>query len=179
MTDEEDRLISAARGPVKVAQDWLQAVIVDDAWDAAWRLTHRTFRLAIAQDWLHTNRSLPHVFVVDSETRALRWAEGVTADDTMWERFTRTTLLATKAPLEAVGRPDEANYLIMTPPMAPDRELVLVAPQSGQMRALLVALDGADWRVMGVAADRDPIPGWPPTFPSTHAGAWPGRALVV
>ena len=162
-------------GPAVAAERWAHLVLDDGDLAAAWPLTDRPLRLALAQAWILNGYTGPLRDGKDALAEAL--ADG-TSHPLWWQlagwriHQWRTTTLASLLP---------GFCLVTVPEMpAPDVALVRLAPAAGidamesgrpfEVQTLTMRLVDQAWLVAGVGRSL-PVPGWPPSeqdVPTIH-----------
>lgn len=163
-----------AGGPAAISRRWIEAVMEDADWEAAWSLSDPVLRLAHVQAWLWPLRAEEGIEADDLEDLAAElcaegpvhplWDEFATAAvgtyHRTWQEFdlSRWTVRGSASPvapdLEVVVYVRRAEAPIVT------TEDLLVA------RPFLMRFTPDGWLVAHAGGDRPPVPGWPPEFPT-------------
>lgn len=176
-------------GPVAAASDWLDAVVVDNDYAAAWELMTADLRLARSQAWLWNNREFFERAAEDLNEQASMLA-AAPSTHAHWAEFAEIELGMF---VSAFPPGDYANVGISSKPrpLSPGLELVLfidmadaealdgATPLDGggivvggtdsgmpvtTFAQVVVAHDGHKWAVASHNGEQIPEPGWPPVL---------------
>ncbi|MGH9149520.1 MAG: hypothetical protein ACRD0D_14890 [Acidimicrobiales bacterium] len=162
-------------GPVSAAERWVEAVMEERDWGAAWKLTDPVLRKAQAQAWLWANRGDPEVEGEDLD----ELVETLCHDEPwhpLWDAFAEAELDAHQ---RAWVEFDLDRWQVLERPevIGPDLEVVVFVrhasspllatdPSLVVARPFLMRFVGTGWRVVHAGSDKLPVPGWPPRFPA-------------
>ena len=161
--------VSAATGPVKAAEAWIEAVQLG-RYDRAWAMTDPRLRLVRAQAWIWNNRKDSDIAALNRDELARSLAQE-RPDHALWGDFAATEVHQMRG---VYGSFSAENWGASSGPSAagPDYTLVLFAHLTGDpliltdqppvfsLAFLMHAADGG-W-VLAAFSDVLPIPGWPP-----------------
>jgi hypothetical protein len=150
---------------------WLAAVFDDRDLAAAWPLTDRPFRLAIAQSWIMLEADRSDLSSIDRDELASRLAIAEQPSESLWAEFAGWRLVRWREVL-----PDYVTAAELRGAMsgeyltAPEIEQVWIAHIETKViegspieaQRFLVRHIGNEWKVAGIGGVL-PIPGWPPT----------------
>jgi hypothetical protein len=161
--------LSAATGPVKAAQAWIEAVQLG-RYDTAWAMTEPRLRLVRAQAWIWNNRKDTDIAALDRDELARALAEERPSHP-LWGDFAATELHQITG---VYGTFQSENWGATSGPSAagPDYALVLFAHLSGDpliltdrpsvfSLAFLMHASARGW-LLASFSDVLPAPGWPP-----------------
>ena len=161
--------VSAATGPVKAAEAWIEAVQLG-RYDRAWAMTDPRLRLVRAQAWIWNNRKDSDIAALNRDELARALAQE-RPDHALWGDFAATEVHQMRG---VYGSFSAENWGASSGPSAagPDYTLVLFAHLTGDpliltdqppvfsLAFLMHAADGG-W-ALATFSDVLPIPGWPP-----------------
>lgn len=116
-------------GPVQAATAWLEAVLRDRDYRAAWRLSDPLFRQWRAQEWVDANAHHPDLAGRDVQQLVDDLAELDSTSD-VWEEFATIEVQQYRSSWQHVNL-DTWGWASRPRPFSPDREIVLFIPASG------------------------------------------------
>jgi hypothetical protein len=161
--------VSAASGPVKAAQAWIDAVQLG-RYDTAWAMTDPRLRLVRAQAWIWNNRKDADIAGLNRDEVARALAEE-RPDHGLWGDFAATEVHQMR---DVYGTFQPENWGATSGPGSPgpDYAMVLFAHLSGDpliltdrppvfSLAFLMHSTDRGWVLAGFS-DVLPTPGWPP-----------------
>ncbi|MBV8560639.1 MAG: hypothetical protein JO050_07690 [Acidimicrobiia bacterium] len=161
--------VGAVAGPVKAAQDWIEAVQLG-RYDTAWAMTDPRLRLVRAQAWIWNNRKDEDIAALGRDDLARALAEEQ-PEHALWGDFAATEVHQMRG---VYGTFRSENWGASSGPSAagPGYTLVLFAHLTGDpliltdqppvfsLAFLMRAVDGG-WALASFS-DVLPTPGWPP-----------------
>jgi hypothetical protein len=162
-------------GPVRIAMDWVDLVVVQQDLARAWPLTDSTLKLTMIQAALWNLR--PDIVARPDRDEVA----AALADDgdmhSLWEEFATAQLAAFQRGW-SVYNPQTWGVVSTTAIAGPDLEHVMFAESGPEGRhfaegvpvpilALLMHRANESWKVAGIGlSERLPVPGWPPVIPA-------------
>lgn len=160
-------------GAVDVAFDWVDAILTDDRYEAAYGRCDVDLRTARAQAWLWSIKDVtaPTPEVRDEAVHDLV-QNGPHAK--LWDHFAESELAEFRHLLSGWD-PKKMGFMSRPRPVALDYMLVVLG-QGGEYRnvslargeralPILVHLTEGRWQVAHPLGDAPVVSGWPPTFP--------------